>query len=493
MHLKTLLRFAVLAVCALSAVPAYAQSASLASSVVKLDVVSDCPDLLTPWQTEGVEMSVGSGVIIEGNRILTNAHVVECAVAIEVKRADGSARFPGEVVFISHDADLALVEVADRGFFTGARPVPIGKMPTLQQEVVVYGFPVGGNTLSITSGIVSRVEVDTYTHSYRDFLSVQIDAAINSGNSGGPVLAGGALAGIAMQGMAGADNVGYMIPSPVIAHFLKDVRDGQYDGYPRLGIAFQDMESEAQRRGARMSKSQSGALVLRVDYGGPSHGVLRPRDVLLEIDGRPIANDLSIAWKGIGRVGFELAYQSKQMGETVKLLILRNGKRLEKRIKLTPHSRLVPGRRATEWPRYVHFGGLVFQALTEQLIDDADAGYSDAVTFAEVENLVTRARREIILLGQVLPHPVNRGYQDWGGETIKLVNGVVPRDLQHLAEIIDRAKGPWFRVVTSDGFLITLDLEEVKRANVEIRLDYGIPGDRYLGPSDEAVPRRRRR
>jgi hypothetical protein len=306
-------------------------------------------------------------------------------------------------------------------------------------------------------------------------------------------LAGGALAGIAMQGMAGADNVGYMIPSPVIAHFLKDVRDGQYDGYPRLGIAFQDMESEAQRRGARMSKSQSGALVLRVDYGGPSHGVLRPRDVLLEIDGRPIANDLSIAWKGIGRVGFELAYQSKQIGETVKLLILRNGKRLEKRVKLTPHSRLVPGRRATEWPRYVHFGGLVFQALTEQLIDDADAGYSDAVTFAEVENLVTRARREIILLGHVLPHPVNRGYQDWGGETIKLVNGVVPRDLQHLAEIIDRAKGPWFRVVTSDGFLITLDLEEVKRANVEIRLEYGIPGDRYLGPSDEAARRRRRR
>jgi S1-C subfamily serine protease len=493
MHLKAFLRFAVVVVCAASAAPSYAQGRSLASSVVKLDVVSDCPDLLTPWQTEGVDISVGSGVIIEGNRILTNAHVVECAVAIEVKRADGSARFPGEVLFISHDADLALVEVPDARFFEGARPVPLGKMPRLQQEVVVYGFPVGGNTLSITSGIVSRVEVDTYTHSYRDFLSVQIDAAINAGNSGGPVLAGGSLVGIAMQGMAGADNVGYMIPSPVIAHFLKDVRDGRYDGYPRLGIAFQDMESEAQRRGAQMSASQSGALVLRVDYGGPSHGVLRPRDVLLSIDGRPIANDLSVAWEGIGRVGFELAYQSKQIGETIELLILRRGKRLRKKIELTPHSRLVPGRRATEWPRYVHFGGLVFQALTEQLIDDADAGYSDAVTFAEVENLVTPARREIILLGQVLPHRVNRGYQEWGGETIKLVNGVVPRDLRHLAQIIDLAKGPWFRVVTSDGYLITLELEAARRANAEIRLDYGIPDDRYLGSSDDETRRRRGR
>ena len=95
-------------------------------------------------------------MIIEGGRILTNAHVVESAVSIEAKRAGGSARFPAKVVFISHDADLALVEIDDDRFFEGARPLPIGKMPELQQSVVVYGFPLGGHTLSITSGIVSR-------------------------------------------------------------------------------------------------------------------------------------------------------------------------------------------------------------------------------------------------------------------------------------------------------------------------------------------------
>lgn len=478
---------------AIWASPAEAQPRAVTSSVVKLQVVSDPPNLMAPWQTEGVSLFGGSGVIIEGKRILTNAHVVESAVSIEVKRADGRASFPAKVVFISHDADLALVEVDDEGFFEAVHPIPIGKMPKLQQGVVVYGFPVGGNTLSITSGIVSRVEVDTYAQSYRDLLSVQIDAAINEGNSGGPVMTNGALVGIAMQGLKNADNVGYMIPPPVIQHFLEDVKDGRYDGFPHLGVALQNMESEAQRRGARMKPGETGALVLRVDYGGPSYGVLRPRDVILAIDGHEVANDLSVGWEGIGRVDLAVAYQSKQIGDEVDLTILRSGNRIQKRITLKAHTPLVPGRRRTEWPRYVQFGGLVFQPLSEQLIDDADAGYSDAVSFAEVNNLVTRARREIILLGQVLPHPVNRGYQEWGGEVIRLVNGIVPRDLDHLASILDGAKGPWVRFVSGDGYVITLDLEAARRANREILLDYGIPEDRYLGRGTSAGKRDRSR
>lgn len=483
---------AALALSFLSA-PALAQRPSVASSVVKVEVVADPPDLLAPWQTEGVDLFGGSGVIIEGNRVLTNAHVVEGAVSIDVKRADGSVRFPARVLHISHDADLALLDVQEPRFFEGTRPVPIGRMPKLLQKVVVYGFPIGGNTLSITSGIVSRIEVDMYLQSYRELLSVQIDAAINEGNSGGPVMTDGAIVGIAMQDIEGADNVGYMIPPPVIQHFLEDVKDGRYDGFPRLGVTLQEMGSVAQRRAAKMSPSQSGALVLRVDYGGPAYGVLRPRDVILEIDGHRVANDLTIPWKGVGRVDLKLAYQTKQIGETVDVVILRNGQRSKKRLKLEPHNPLVPGRRLTEWPRYYQFGGLLFQPLSEQLIDDADAGYSDAVTFAEVNNLVTKERREIILLGTVLPHPVNRGYQDWGGEVIRLVNGVVPRDLEHLASLIDRAKGSWLRIVTGDGYLITLDLQQARRANKEILLDYGIPVDRYLGPGASKAPPRRRR
>lgn len=484
--------FAVLA-CLSEAPAAQADGASIATSVVQLSVYADPPDLATPWQTEGTDLYYGSGVIMEGQRILTNAHVVESAVGIEVKRADGSERFPAKVVFISHDADLALVEVEDPRFFQGAPAVPIGKMPTLQQKVVVYGFPIGGVTLSITSGIVSRVELDTYTQSGRTLLSVQIDAAINEGNSGGPVVSDGAVAGIAMQGMDEADNVGYMIPSPVIRHFLEDVSDGRYDGFPRLGFTAQDMESSAQRSAAGMSSSQTGGLVTRIDYGGPAYGVLRPRDVLLAIDGRPIANDLTVFWPGIGRVDYEAVHQSKQIGDTVTVTVLRGGKKLKKEIALKRHTPLVPGRRTTEWPRYFQFAGLVFQPLSMDLLEDPDDVYYDSLSYAEVNNSVTKARREIILLTQVLPHTVNRGYQEWGGETIRLVNGIVPRDLKHLASIIDSAKGPWLRVVTGDGYVITMDLAAAHQASREILLDYGIADDRYLGAGAGKAKKRQKR
>jgi len=463
----------------------YAQDQpSIASSVVSFNVLSDPPDLTIPWQSKGIENFGGSGVIIEGRRILTNAHVVESAVSIEVKRADGREPFPAKVAFISHDADLALVEVDDPRFFDGANPVPIGEMPRLQQAVLVYGFPIGGLTLSITSGIVSRVEIDIYAQSNRRLLSVQIDAALNEGNSGGPVVTDGTIVGIAMQGFDGGENVGYMIPSPVIRHFLADVADGHHDGFPRLGIDVQDMESQSQRRASGMTSDQSGALVTRVDFGGPAYGTLKPRDVLLRVDGHMIANDLTVYWPGIGRVDYELAFQSKQIGDTISVTFLRNGKTLKRKIKLEAHDQLVPGRRTTEWPRYFQFAGFVFQPLSDEMLDAPGAGdrvYPDSYSYSEVNNLVTKERREIIVLGQVLPHPVNRGYQDWGGETIRLVNGIIPRDLEHLAAIVDGASGPWLRIVMGDGWLLTLDLEAARKANPEILMEYGVPHDRYLG------------
>lgn len=474
-----------------SSVTGHAKDASITSSVVQLSVYADPPDLEMPWQTEGTELIYGSGVIIEGGRILTNAHVVDSAVGIEVKRADASERFSGKVVFISHDADLALVEVEDPRFLTDAPAVPIGEMPKLQQDVVVYGFPIGGLTLSITSGIVSRIELDTYTQSGRKLLSVQIDAAINEGNSGGPVVSAGSVVGIAMQGMDDADNVGYMIPSPVIRHFLEDVSDGRYDGFPRLGIDVQDMESDAQRLAARMAPSATGALVTRVDYRGPSYGRLKPRDVLLAIDGRTIANDLTVPWPGVGRVDYELACQSKQIGDTLSTTILRDGEKMKSTIELIPHSPLVPGRRTTDRPRYFQFAGLLFQPLSEELIEETRDLYPDSLSYAVVNNLITKERREVIILSRVLPHAVNRGYQDWGGETVRLVNGVIPRDLKHLALIIDQARGKWLRIVTGDGWVLTLDREAARRANRRILIDYGISEDRYLGP--EPSPARSRK
>jgi len=494
MNLRTSLVGAVLGLAVAMGAPTTvdARDPSIASCVVQVFVYSDPPDLALPWQTLGTEPFSGSGVIIDGGRILTNAHVVEDAVGIEVKRADGSETFPATVTFISHDADLALLAVDDRRVFRDVQPIPIGEMPKLLQKVEVWGFPEGGTTLSITSGIVSRIEVGPYAQTGQRLLSAQIDAAINSGNSGGPVISRDSIVGIAMQTLEGAENVGYMIPAPVVRHFLDDVRDGRYDGFPQLGIRAQDMESAAQRLASGMGPGQTGALVLRIDYGGPAHGVLRPRDVLVEIEGHVIANDLTVAWPGIGRVHYSMIPQSRQMGDRIDVRILREGKQMIRSIELSPHQPLVPGRRITERPRYLVFGGLVFQPLSRDYLEYFEDAPPNLLSIPWNHD-VTEERREVILMQRVLPHPVNRGYQSWEDEVVSLVNGVVPRDMKHLAEIIDRAEGRWLRVVMEDGHLITLDRQAARKAHLEILDAYGIAEDRYLGDGDQkARPRRRR-
>lgn len=481
-----------MAMVGVSSTLAHAQTTSISASVVELSVHSDPPDLAMPWQTEGAELYVGSGVIIAGNRILTNAHVVEDAVAIEVKRADASEAFPALVTFISHDADLALVEVQDAEFFKGARPLPVGEMPKLQQAVQVWGFPEGGRTLSITSGIVSRIEMLSYAQSGRPLLATQIDAAINFGNSGGPVTSEEAIVGIAMQGLDEAENVGYMIPAPVIAHFLEDVEDGRYDGFPRFGIKVQGMGSEAQRLAAGMRAGQTGALVMRVDYGGPTYGVLKPRDVLLAIEGHPIANDLTVALPDMGRVHYSLVYQSHQIGETVTVSILRGGRKISRTIHLKPHTPLLPGRRTTDLPRYLVFAGLVFQPLSADYLNYF-GDPPQSLLAVSWNRAVTEERREVILMQRVLPDPVNRGYQSWEDEIVQLVNGVVPRDMTHLAEIIDHAQGRWVRVLMENGHLITLDRQAARAAHEQILETYGMAVDRYLGPDAEPSGSRSRR
>jgi S1-C subfamily serine protease len=454
------------------------QSPPIESSVVKLYVFRSPPDPDSPWQKATVKAVGGSGVIIEGQRILTSAHVVEDYASLEVKRAGQAKRYPAEVAFFGHQCDLAVVTVADERFFKDAVPLEIGDLPQIQSEVDVYGFPVGGETVSVTAGIVSRVEVDTYSHSFEDLLLAQIDAPINSGNSGGPAITDGRIAGIAAQSLEDAENVGYVVPATVITHFLEDIADGSYDGFPSLRVEWQDLESESHRESLGMTEDETGVLATRFDHGGTVSGILEPGDVLLAIDGVPIANDMTIPWPGIGRVDLSELVYSKHVGDRVSLRILRDGKRLTKEVVLRNTPNLVPGRQEHDLPSYLVFGGLVFRPMTIDYLREYEEIPADLKNHALYQNVVTPERRQILVISRVLPNPVNRGYQEMEDFIVDTVNGVVPRDIEHLARILDAAEGRWLRIVTEDRSFVALSLEGARAAQPAILSAFGIARDR---------------
>ena len=346
-------------------------SRDLSVSVVRIDVTDQGADYVAPWNPGHVSGGVGSGfVIIAPNgqkRIMTNAHVVSNARFITLSRERLSHPYTAHVEFIAHDCDLALLTVDDPGFFNGTVPLDFGAVPAIESGVSVYGYPLGGERLSVTRGIVSKVDFDLYTHSGVDsHLVIQIDAAINPGNSGGPVLQNGKVVGVAFQGYSGdvAQNIGFMIPTPVIARFLKDLSKGTYTGYTDLSISFRPLLSASARKALGLADDDRGILVTDVHEKGTSNGHLKKEDVLLAIDGHPISSNGLLDLDGES-VEMTEVVERKFAGDMVRFDILREGKPLsvEFPLKGTWPFRM-QGNAYDENPRYLIHGGLVSSRST---------------------------------------------------------------------------------------------------------------------------------
>src|SRR5437667_8804753 len=295
-------------------------------SLVRITATSVEPDYKAPWNAGALERGVGAGFVITGNRILTNAHVVANSRYLIVERESDPNKYPATVQFIANDCDLALITVSAPDFFKNMVPLKFGGIPALESTVSAYGYPIGGERMSVTTGIVSRIDFQLYTHSSIDqHLAIQISAQINPGNSGGPVMQNAKVVGVAFQGYSGdvAQGVAYMIPTPVINRFLKDISDTHYDKYPDLGITYSKLQTPAQRRFLGLKDDDRGVLVSTVVTAGPSAGFIQPGDVLLAIDDHPIASDSNVELEG-ERAEFQEVVERKFSGDSVRLDVWRD-------------------------------------------------------------------------------------------------------------------------------------------------------------------------
>ncbi|MCA9406991.1 MAG: trypsin-like peptidase domain-containing protein, partial [Candidatus Omnitrophica bacterium] len=348
--------------------PSSGYAGDLTDAVVKVFVTRNSYDYYRPWQSRGVSTTTGSGSVISGNRILTNAHVAADQTFIQVRKNSDPRKYTARLEAIGHDCDLAILRVDDPEFFEGVDPIELGDLPTLQSTVVVLGYPQGGDKLSITEGVVSRVELTAYSQSARQLLAVQIDAAINPGNSGGPVIRDGKMVGVAMQVLNSGQNIGYMIPVPIIEHFFEDLGDKKFDGFPFLGIEYHTTENPTLRKYHKMEKNDGGVIVTRTLPYSPADNILQENDIILEIDGVPIAQDGTFKFRQNERLAMTHLVTQKQIGDNLSLTILRDGTKKKIKIGLTPFSTLVHPPNAFEKPPYYIHGGLVFTVLSTDLL-----------------------------------------------------------------------------------------------------------------------------
>jgi S1-C subfamily serine protease len=463
----------------------------LLRSVVKVLCVSDSPDYEQPWQTRGPTSSFGSGCIIataRGTRVLTNAHCVVNHVFVEVRRYGNAQKYVAEIEAIGQACDLALLRIDDPSFFHGTTPIDLGPLPKLSDRVSVCGYPIGGDRISITEGIVSRIEMVSYAQSNRSLLAVQIDAAINSGNSGGPVVQNGRLAGVAFQALDDAETIGYMIAPPVVEHFLRDVElcsTGDFEGFPDLGIITQPLEARAHRKALGLGHGRSGGvLVTRVSHGGSADGMIHPGDVLLEVDGVEVASDGTVALREGELIEYGYIVSSRHVGERMPVTLFRNRQEVRVTVELKRPTYLVAEERHDVRPPYFVVGGLLFVPLTRDYLKtwgDAWWNHAPRDLVALYENgMQTSQRCEAVVLQKVLADRVNQGYHDLESLLIERVDGMQVRSLAHFVELVEASGGDFLRFDAVDGRQIVLDRLQALERHEDILRKFGVPFDRSV-------------
>src|SRR6266480_1316879 len=454
-------------------------------SLVRITATEVEPDYRAPWNSGGVQRGIGAGFVIDGNRIMTNAHVVSNSRYLTVERDGDPNKYPATVLFVAHDCDLALLKVASADFFKDMTPLTFGGIPELESVVSAYGYPLGGERMSVTTGIVSRIDFQLYTHSSIDqHLAIQISAQINPGNSGGPVMQNAKVVGVAFQGYSGdvAQGVSYMIPTPVINRFLKDISDTHYDKYPDLGITYSKLQNPAQRRFLGLKDDDRGVLVSTVVTAGPSAGIVQPGDVLLAIDDHPIASDSNVELEG-ERADFQEVVERKFKGDSVKFDVWRDKQPITVTIKLyTPWPYVIQAHRYDVRPRYVLYGGLLFQPLNLDLLEayrPTDLRLRHFFEYFVVEQLYLQ-HPDVIVLTNILPDPINTYLAPYRGGIVDEINGKKVRTLDEVASALSETSERFVIRMIGDGPPLVLDRNKVESARERIKARYNVLKEQNL-------------
>jgi len=458
-------------------------------SVIQILTYRQEPDWSAPWRFDPVQRAGGSGFVIRGKRIMTNAHVVSWCRQIIVRKYQDAKPYLAQVEFVGHDCDLAILTVEDESFFDQLPALDFGDMPKVRSTVVTYGYPAGGEEISYTRGVVSRIEMSPYSHiGNRRLLSVQTDAAINPGNSGGPVIQDDRVVGVAFQGIAGLENTGFFIPPPVIQRFLKDTEDKHYDGVPLAGVHLVPLQNPAYRARLQLPDNNLGA---RVDYLRPqasARDVLQPDDVVLQIGEFPLASDGTILYQG-NRVFCALGFQFGQSGDSVPVKIWRAGKEQTVNVKVTATTVDRPeGNQFDVKPRYFVFGGLVFTPLSRDYLSAASRESSEASgtdltyeLFYRSRETPQEVREEPVVLSTVLADAVNANFRVRSRVLVDRINGVRIEKMADAIRAFETSTNTYdvIEFIKSRQFEC-LDHAEALRANDKILKTYGVPRDRQL-------------
>jgi hypothetical protein len=360
-------------------------------------------------------------------------------------------------------------------------------LPEIRDSVMVYGYPTGGTSLSVTKGIVSRIEFTPYNFDVSG-LRIQIDAAINPGNSGGPAVVEDKMIGLAFSHLGGAENIGYIIPTEELDLFLKDIADGHYDGKPAIHDRLQTLENPALRSFLKLDSSVQGIVVhqpVSQDKAYP----LKEWDVITSIGDTAIDDQGMIPLGSNLRIRFTYLVQKFAKNGRVPLKIVRAGKEQSIDVPVPQEIPLAIPDWKGAYPSYFILGPVVFSEATSQLVAaftkiNKGADWLLAFGFSG-SPLITRygdtaafpGERVVFVSSPFFPHKLSKGYGNPAVQAVKSINGHLVKNLADLVQTVRDLKDEFIKIEffrRDGGETLIFPRKEMAAATEEILTDNGV-------------------
>lgn len=458
------------------------------TSVVQILNTGISYDYKYPYKSPESAHCAGSGFVIQDpngkNFILTNAHVVENSTFTEVQLSNDDTRYEATIKKFGHDCDLALLDVNNPKFWNKTKPLKLGKMVQHKQSIKVVGFPKGGEEISITQGIVSRIEVDEYEHSGKSLLQVQVDAAINNGNSGGPVFYRNKVIGVAFQGDPSGESLGYIIPTPIIEHFLyESFNQSVYQGFPTPDFITQSTSNAALRQELNMKEEHSGLLVTHVPKLSTVFSILKPNDIILSINKYKLSNMGFISLPFDKHIHFSYLFHQKFYGDSIKIKIIRGGKILSIQVTLkynpVGNKVILPFERDKAPCFYIH-SGIIFQPVTQNYMVEESGEYTESGNYLlssgqmKAKEERVSSDQQYVIINSILACNKTSGYQHISDTLITHVNYIKINNIYDLIKIILQSTSPRLVLSTKNKDLIVIEKMSLQEQAILLKKKYGI-------------------
>ena len=435
-------------------------------SAFKIIVKSYGINYQQPWKHGESVTSTGSGFAVEimvSNRnrrfVMTNSHVARDGTFIQVMKPNSDKLYEVRLFNSAPEVDIALLEIDskdEKEFWDSVTIFPLGKVPMKGDPVHVVGFPLGGDNPSITRGIVSRINVNMYSRAVQN-LALQIDAAVNYGNSGGPAFdgVGKRIIGIAFSGIKNSEAINFIIPVFIIRHYMDRIsKFGKFDGICDLMIDCIPIQNQLMKK--ELLGEERGVLVTEIAPVGSCGLILQKHDIITYIDdvsvssdGSMIVNDQYESTKDqknmYEKVPFWHYIRMKHPGDQVEITIIRNKKKQIKKCTLQVIDSLVPKIDAKISTEYYVLGGFVFLPLNYWHVYGTNTKVEELVSMRNLLPYIHDTNKEfedqqIVILSETVPNVTTTGYEV---QNLRLhtVNGTEVKNIKHLQQLCENSKG----------------------------------------------------